>query len=59
MSLEKAIEHRKEHRRPYYKKAKRDDPWCRNHGGCYTCRDNRLYSLRKRLTKAREEMKEE
>lgn len=30
MSLDKAIEHGKEHRKPYYG-AKAVDPWCRNH----------------------------
>ena len=31
MSLEKAIEHGKEHRKPWYD-ARQFDPWCRNHG---------------------------
>lgn len=32
MSLDKAIQHGKEHRKPY-RGAKAIDPWCRNHGG--------------------------
>lgn len=31
MSLDKAIEHGKEHRKPWYD-ARAYDPWCRNHG---------------------------
>lgn len=31
MSLDKAIKHGKEHRKPY-RGAKAVDPWCRNHG---------------------------
>lgn len=32
MSLDKAIQHGKEHRKPY-RGAKAVDPYCRNHGG--------------------------
>ena len=39
--LDKAIEHGKEHRQPY-RKSKRFDRSCRNHGSCPYCRDNRL-----------------
>ena len=31
MSLDKAIEHNKEYRKPWYD-ARASDPWCRNHG---------------------------
>lgn len=36
MSLDKAIEHNKEWRKPWYD-ARASDPWCRNHGNdtCY------------------------
>lgn len=56
MSLDKAIQHRKEHRKPYTK-AKAIDRTCRNHGGCPWCEGNRLYNRKKReeAMKAREE----
>jgi hypothetical protein len=46
MGLRKAIEHRKENRRPwpYYKLV---DNWCRNHGRCDYCYGNRTYGRRK------------
>ena len=40
MSLDKAIKHGKEHRKPYYG-SKAFDPSCRNHGGCPWCEENR------------------
>ena len=42
MSLDKAIEHGKEKRKPYYG-SKAIDCTCRNHGSCEWCRSNRLY----------------
>ena len=42
MSLDKAIEHGKEKRKPY-KGSKAIDPTCRNHGSCDWCKENRLY----------------
>ena len=42
MSLDKAIQHGKEHRKPYYKSG-RFDKSCRPHGGCPWCRRNRLH----------------
>lgn len=56
MSLDKAIEHGKEHRRPYTG-SKAIDRTCRNHGSCPVCEGNRLYSSRKRAEamKSREE----
>jgi hypothetical protein len=47
MSLDKAIEHGHEHRKPYTK-AKKFDRTCRNHGSCNWCRDDRTYKFRKR-----------
>lgn len=47
MSLDKAIDHGKEHRNPY-RGAKASDCTCRNHGSCEVCKGNRLYSTRKR-----------
>ena len=42
MSLNKAIEHGKEKRKPY-NGAKAIDCTCRNHGSCKYCKGNRLY----------------
>lgn len=42
MSLRKAIEHNKEHRKPYYG-SKDFDKTCRNHGGCPWCEENRKH----------------
>ena len=39
--LDKAIEHGKEHRKPYYHSG-RVDLTCRPHGGCPWCERNRL-----------------
>lgn len=44
MSLNKAIEHKKEHRKPY-RGSKAIDPSCRNHGSCEWCRRNRLHKF--------------
>lgn len=46
MSLDKAVEHKKEKRKPYYG-AKAIDPTCRNHGSCGICEGNRLYQATK------------
>jgi len=45
MSLEKAIEHGKERRKPYYG-SKAIDCTCRNHGSCQWCLGNRLHKFR-------------
>ena len=45
MSLDEAIKHGKEKRKPY-RGAKACDPWCRNHGYCWICRENRLHKYR-------------
>ena len=42
MSLDKAIEHGKEHRKQYTG-SKSFDYSCRNHGDCPCCRANRLH----------------
>lgn len=39
--LNKAIEHGKEHRKPYYG-SKAIDCTCRNHGSCSWCLENRM-----------------
>lgn len=43
MSLDKAIQHKKEHRK-MYTGGKAVDRTCRNHGSCDFCRGNRLYA---------------
>jgi hypothetical protein len=50
MSLEKAIQHGKEHRKPY-RGSKRFDRSCRNHGGCPYCENNRAHPLKKALVR--------
>jgi len=56
MSLNKAIQSGKEHRRPY-KGAKAIDYMCRNHGLCSYCRNARMHPQRKALEKANYELK--
>ena len=46
MGLEKAIEHKKEHRKPYYD-SRRICASCRNHGGCPYCENNRTFAFKK------------
>ena len=45
MSLDKAIAHGKEKRKPY-RGAKAIDGTCRNHGSCLWCRENRTHRFR-------------
>lgn len=47
MSLDKAIEHGKEKRKPYVG-SKAFDHTCRNHGSCDWCRESRTYKNLKR-----------
>lgn len=58
MSLDKAIQHGKEHRRQY-RGAKAVDSTCRNHGSCEWCRKNREYADRKREESAISKLKDE
>ena len=44
MALDKAIEHGKEKRKPYYG-SKAFDGTCRNHGTCKWCEENRKYKF--------------
>lgn len=55
MSLDKAIEHGKEKRKPY-KGGKAIDATCRNHGGCQWCQGNRTFKYRKRMLTIKEEL---
>ena len=57
MGLDKAIQHGKEHRKPYHG-AKSVDSTCRNHGGCPWCEGNRLHQYRKSDMLAKEKIKE-
>lgn len=47
MSLDKAIEHGKERRKPY-KGSRRFDRSCRNHGSCAYCERGRLHKHKRR-----------
>jgi hypothetical protein len=58
MSLDKAIESGKEHRKRW-RGSKRIDKTCRNHGSCDYCKGNRLYSAKKAMDSAKEQMKGE
>lgn len=61
MSLDKAIKHGKEHRKPY-RGSKAIDCTCRNHGSCEWCKANRTHKFKKYLDKEpiqEEEVEEE
>lgn len=57
MSLNSAIKHKKEYRKPY-RGAKAVDSSCRNHGSCNWCRENREYANRRRATAANNKLEE-
>lgn len=57
MSLDKAIEHGKEKRKPYTG-SKAIDRTCRNHGSCGWCKENRTYKNSKRELRAMQELEE-
>ena len=57
MSLNKSIEHGKEHRKPY-RGAKAVDSTCRNHGGCDWCKGNRMYRNDKQNLKIEQKIKD-
>jgi len=62
MSLDKAVLHGKEHRKPY-RGAKRFDLSCRPHGGgraypCPVCKGNRLYADLKARGQAGQQIRE-
>lgn len=58
MSFDKAIEHKKEKRKPYYD-TKAIDNTCRNHGSCRWCKANRFYKDNKMNEKFNQMIKEE
>lgn len=55
--LNKAIEHRKEYRKPYIG-GKAIDRSCRNHGGCPWCESNRKYKYLKKSQEMLDKIKE-
>lgn len=57
MSLDKSIQHGKEHRKPYYG-AKAFDPSCRNHGDDDWSKNNRLIQRKREDEAARAKVKE-
>lgn len=57
MSLDKAIEHNKEHRKPYYG-AKACDKTCRNHGSDDWATDNRLIHNNRLIEKTNQDLKD-
>ena len=56
MSLDKAIQHGKEHRKPY-RGSKAFDSSCRNHGSCDWCRNNRLHKFKKEYEEQIDELR--
>ena len=58
MSLNKAIEYGKEHRKQYTG-AKAVDCSCRNHGSCDWCKENRLYQQLKAEEASRQALEED
>lgn len=56
MGLERGIEFGKEHRKPY-RKSKRFDRTCRNHGACSYCRANRTHFDEKRRNASEYDLK--
>lgn len=57
MSLDKAIKHGKEKRKPYYG-VQAIDCNCRPHGSCEWCRSNRLYQQVKMEEASRQALEE-
>lgn len=57
MSLDKAIKHGKEKRKPY-RRAKAVDSTCRNHGSCDYCRGNRTIKAKKAKAELDSKMEE-
>lgn len=57
MSLEKGIEHGKEHRKPY-RGAGRFDRTCRNHGSCPYCEGRRTFFDKKWRETADQQIRE-
>lgn len=60
MSMDKAIEHGKEHRKPWRgsNRSKNFDKTCRNHGSCDYCKFNRLHTFMKNRAAADDKLRE-
>lgn len=60
MSMNKAIEHGKEHRKPWRgsNRSKNFDKTCRNHGSCDYCKFNRLHTFMKNRAAADDKLRE-
>lgn len=58
MSLDKAIEYGKEHRKQY-RGSKAVDKTCRNHGSCYRCEENRKHKYIVKEMAMKERLKDE
>lgn len=56
MSLDKSIEHGKDHRKQY-RGSKSFDCTCRNHGGCEWCLENRMIQKLRREEAMKQEEK--
>ena len=57
MSLDKSIEHGRDHRKQYHG-ARAVDRSCRPHGSCPWCRGNRLHNSKVKELDAKEQMNE-
>ena len=57
MSLEKAIQYKKEFRKPFYGSASFDGS-CRCHGSCSYCRSNRTIQLQRALGSSEDKLKD-
>lgn len=57
MSLDKAIEHGKEKRKPYYRSG-RFDTTCRPNGGCSYCENSRMHKHKKKECACEDQVKE-
>jgi len=55
--IDKAIEHGKEHRKPYYRSS-RSDKTCRPHGSCSYCENNRFHATKVRELAAEQQLRE-
>jgi len=58
MSLDKAILHGKEKRKPY-RGSERFDGSCRPHGRCPYCQNNRKHKDKKKLLNCKQQLKED
>ena len=57
MSLDKAIQHGKEKRKPYYRSGQ-FDPTCRPNGGCSYCENGRMHKHKKKECACEDQVRE-